>query len=326
MKIACLTFTQQGILLAEQLKEKFDAPVELFTKQNYQEHLSAIFTTFQGIVFIASTGIAVRLSAPYLQDKSRDPAIVVVDDLGRYAISLVSGHLGGANVLAEKVAVLLACQPIITTASDGRGIEAIDLFAQKHGLAIESLHDVKIITGMMVDGKTLKLVSEIQASIVYPYLVESLEDAEGCLYITSQEPVLCDLPHCILRPKNLLLGIGCRKGKTDREILDAIAQVFIQHNLSLKSIRSIATIELKKDEPGILESCQALEAELRIFTADEIRQVQDRFSGSPFVQSQVGVSAVSEPCAYLSGGDIIVEKTAIDGITIAVAKGNDGVV
>ena len=271
-------------------------------------------------MFIASTGIAVRLSAPYLQDKSHDPAILVVDDLGRYAISLVSGHLGGANKLAEKIADLLACQPIITTASDGRGIEAIDLFAQKQGLIIESMQDAKVLTGMMVDGKALKLVSEIQMSIAYPYLVERFEDAEACLYVTSQEPIHCDLPHCILRPKNLALGLGCRKGKTDREILNVITQVFERHHLSRESIRSIATIELKKDEPGILESCRALGAELRIFTAAEIRQVQDRFSGSPFVESQVGVSAVSEPCAYLSGGNIIVGKTAIDGITIAIAK------
>lgn len=322
LKIACLTFTRQGALLAKHLAVKLDDSVELFTKQNYKKQLPMIFTEFQGIVFIASTGIAVRLSAPYLQDKSRDPAIVVVDDLGRYAISLVSGHLGGANRMAEKIAGVLACQPIITTASDGRGIEAIDLFAQKHELVIESLHDVKVLTGMMVDGKTLKMVSEIQALISYPHLVENIEDAEGCLFVTSQEPVHCDLPHCILRPKNLALGLGCRKGKTGREILDAIAQVFEQQHLSLKSIRSIATIELKKDEPGILESCQVLGTKLRIFTADEIRQVQDRFSGSPFVQSQIGVSAVSEPCAYLSGGEIIVGKTAIGGITIAVAKLN----
>ena len=306
--------------MAKHLAKKIDNPVTLFTKESYKEQLPSIFEKFQGIVFIASTGIAVRLSAPFLHDKSRDPAIVVVDDFGRYAISLVSGHLGGANKLAKKVAGVLACQAIITTASDNRGIEAIDLFAQKHGFIIESMQDVKTLTGMMVDGKALKLMSEVKTALAYPHLVEDLEDAEGCIYVTSQETVQCELPHCILRPKNLNLGIGCRKGKPGSEILTAIKQVFKLHNLSLKSIRSIATIERKKDEPGILENCQTLGAELRIFTADDIQLVQDRFSGSSFVESQVGVSAVCEPCAYLAGGEIIVEKTAIDGITIAVAK------
>ena len=306
-------------MLARRLAEKLDEQVELFPKQNYKEHLPTIFSEFQGIVFISSTGIAVRLSAPYLKDKTRDPAIVVVDDLGRYAISLVSGHLGGANKLAEKIADVLACQPIITTASDGRGIEAIDLFAQKHGLIIESMQDVKMLTGMMVDGLEIQIISEVDVSINYQHLVE--EDPAGCIYVTSQERVECDLPHCLLRPKNLALGLGCRKGKSSREILDAITRVFQEHHLSVKSICSIATIELKKDEPGILDACQTLGAELRIFAPDEIRQVQDRFSGSLFVESQVGVSAVSEPCAYLSGGDLIIGKTAINGITIAVARG-----
>ncbi|PID58847.1 cobalt-precorrin 5A hydrolase [candidate division KSB3 bacterium] len=320
MKIACFTFTRQGSLLAEKLAEDLGDPVELFTKEHYKAQLPRVFEEFQGIIFISSTGIAVRLSAAFLQDKTCDPAIVVVDDLGRYAISLLSGHLGGANRLAEKIAGVLACQPIVTTASDGRGIEAIDLFAQRHGFIMESMQDVKVLTGMMVDGKALKLLSEVQTSFNYPHCVDKMEDAEGCIYISSQTAFPCELPHCVLRPKNLAVGIGCRKGKSVNEILKALEQVFARHYLSLKSIRLMATIDVKKDEAGILAACEMLGAELRIFRADEIQQVQEQFAGSEFVESQVGVKAVSEPCAFLAGGDILVGKTAIDGITIAVAK------
>ncbi len=318
LKIACLAFTESGIRLAENIQSNFSDQVDLFTKGNYKKHLMRIFEEYQGIVFLSSTGIAVRLSAPFLRDKTRDPAVVVVDDLGRYAISLISGHLGGANALTRQIADILRCQPIITTASDGRGFEALDLFAQKHGLVIENLHDLKVIAGMMADGKPIRVISEISPRIDYPHVVGA--EAEGCIYVTSQNMVTSDLPYCVLRPKNLHIGIGCRKGKSTQAILDAISRVFREHHLSLKSLRSLATIEAKRSEVGILEAGKQLGVTMRIFSYEEIHQVQDRFASSRFVRTAIGVTAVSEPCAYLAGGKIIVGKTAIHGITIAVAK------
>ncbi len=318
MKIACLTFTRKGQQIAARIQSGFDGEVALFTKHNYKQHLSGIFEESDRIIFISSTGIAVRLSAPYLKDKTRDPAIVVVDDLGRYAISLISGHLGGANDLANKVADILNCQPVITTASDGRGIEAVDLFAKRYNLMIEDLKDVKILTAMMVDERSIMVVSEIETALNYHHLVQ--EQPEGYIYVTSQEQIRCDVPFCVLRLKNLNIGIGCRKGKTQEEIVNAIKHVFQTHNLSLKSIRSLATAAAKKDEPGILKTCELLGAKLHIFSNDDIHAVQDQFAASPFVQSTIGVTAVCEPCAYLAGGEIIIPKTAMNGITIAVAR------
>jgi cobalt-precorrin 5A hydrolase len=281
-------------------------------------HLHPIFQEYDGIVFISATGIAVRLSAPFLQDKTLDPAIVVVDDLGRYAISLVSGHLGGANDLAQVLAHILDCEPIITTASDGRGLEAIDLFAKRHGFLIENMRHAARITTLMVEGAPIQLLSEVPASIHYHNLVD--EAPAACIYVTSQNSVDCDLPHCLIRPRILNVGIGCMRGKTKEGILRAIAQVFQDHNLTINSIKAIATIEIKKDEPGILETCETLGCELKIYTTDQIKQVQHLFSQSQFVQSQIGIPAVCEPCAYLAGGEIIVKKTALDGVTVAVAR------
>lgn len=323
-KIACFTFTQSGEQIAATIRAAFrtlgsgETQVDIFTKSDYKEHLHDIFQEYTGIVFISSTGIAVRLSAPFLQDKTRDPAVVVVDDLGRYAISFVSGHLGGANELVQKIAKVLNCQPIITTASDGRGIEAVDLFAKRNNLFIEHLNDTKIITAMMVEGHPIRLISEIDARIGYDNIVD--DNPAGCIYITSQNQVNCDIPYCILRPQNLNVGLGCRKGKTQEEILKAIKQVFQEHNLNLNSIKAIATIDVKKDEAGILGTCEALQCELHFYTRKDIKQVQHHFSTSQWVQSTIGVSAVCEPCAYLAGGELIVRKTVIDGITLAVAK------
>jgi cobalt-precorrin 5A hydrolase len=326
--IACIAFTQNGERLAEKVRRAFDGAVDVLTKDSYKAELPQVFETFDGIVFIASTGIAVRLSAPFLQDKTRDPAVVVVDDLGRYAISLISGHLGGANALAEEIASFLGCQPIITTASDGRGFEAVDLFAQRNHLIIENPEDAKTITAMMVDEQPcsammvdeqpITLKSEIPVIWNYPYFVE--QGTAGYVYITSQHSIVCDLPYCILRPRNLNVGIGCRRGKTHDEILAAIKQVFQVHNLSLKSIKALATVDIKRDEQGLIEAGDTLQRPIKCYTKEEIQQVQHRFAASAFVQSTIGISGVCEPCAYLAGGEIIVGKTVINGITIAVAK------
>lgn len=317
-KTACITFTRNSSELAEKIRAGLNGEVEILTKETYKSALPRIFATCDGIVFIASTGIAVRLCAPFLQDKTHDPAIVLIDDLGRYAISLLSGHLGGANALAQEIAAILGAQPIITTASDGRGFEAVDLFAQRNHLIIENLKDVKTMTAMMVDEQPITLVSEISVTWNYPYFVE--QQAVGYVYVTSQQMVICDRPHCILRPQNLHIGIGCRRGKPLEGILTAISQVFQSHNLSLKSIKILATIDIKQSEQGLVEASKTLNCPLQFYSKEEIQQVQQRFAVSPLVQAKIGVTGVCEPCAFLSGGELIVGKTAINGVTIAVAK------
>ena len=318
MKLAGIFFSSDGEALAKRLQTNFEGQVSLFSKKNYKENLNRIFEDFSGIVFFSSIGIAVRLSAPFIKNKTVDPAIVVVDDMGRYAISLLSGHLGGANELAERTASILGCSPIITTASDGRGFEAVDLFAVRNGLVINCMDRAKQITAMMVEGKKIGLRANYPIKINYPNLDEN--EAKGWIYVTSRIDVNCDKPFVLLHPKVLNVGIGCKRGKSKDSILSVLRHVFQEHHLSLSSIKSISSIELKKDELGLLEACRELNQELKIFTADAIISVQDRFTASSFVSSIVGVTGVCEPCAFLAGGEIIVPKTASDGVTIAVAE------
>lgn len=321
MKCACIAYTKAGEAVAKRIKDGI-GDVTIFKNSGYDGGIKSImgyiFESYGRIVFVCAAGIAVRMTAPYLKDKTKDPAVVVVDDMGRYAISLLSGHIGGANELAGEVAGILGAEAVITTASDIRSIESVDMFAKRYGLEIENMKDVKDITAIMVNGGAINFVSEIKASINYGNISES--EYEGCILITSKEKVQCSKLFCILRPKNLNIGLGCRRGKSKEEILKAVQEVFKANNLSIKSVKSVSSIDIKKNETGIIEACEALACRFNIFSAKDIRPVEDRFDKSPFVESVVGVSSVAEPCACLAGGKLIVKRTAYDGVTVAVAR------
>ncbi len=327
MKIACVTYSDQGKQIADKLQKQIPCEVTIFTPQNVDGKLcskiASIFKAYDGIVFICAVGIAVRVIAPHINHKMKDPAVVVVDGLGRFSISLLSGHVGGANQLAEEVSVCIGAMPIITTASDGRGIEAIDMFAKHNDLKMENLVDAKNLTAMMIREKKIKLISDRPITIGYPHIVDDGE--EGRIYVSpyvdrkSESPV----PYCVLRPRCLYIGLGCRKGKSKESILDAIKEVLDKNNLSIHAVKALATIEAKKDEPGIIAACEQFGWELMIFQKEEIDAVAHQFTVSTFVHQQMGVTAVSEPCAYLAGGNVIVPKTAISGVTVAIAKENN---
>jgi cobalt-precorrin 5A hydrolase len=250
--------------------------------------------------------------------KAVDPAIVVVDDLGRFSISLVSGHIGGANELALRLSEILGCQPIITTASDVRAIEAIDMFAKTNGLFIESLEDAKKLTAMMIENKRIKLISEVKLQLGYDNISDS--DYEAVVIVSSRQRMSTEKPYCILRPRNINIGIGCRRGKTKSEILTAINEVFDRYDVSKRSIKAIGTVDIKSNELGIIEACQELGCDMKIFDTESISKVESLFATSDFVRSKIGVSSVCEPCAHLLGGRLLVPKTIINGITIAVTK------
>lgn len=318
MKLACITFTVSGHMLAEKLKDSGCFEVDIFDKYSYKAQLESIFDRYRYILFISSTGIAVRLSASFLVHKAVDPAIVVVDDLGRFSISLVSGHLGGANGLALKLSEILECQPVVTTATDGRAIEAIDVFAKTNGLLIESLEDAKIITAMMLENKAIMVESEVKLQPGYSNISDT--DYEAVVFVSSRQRVFSEKPFCILRPRNINVGIGCKRGKYKEEILKAINEVFDSHGISIKSIKAIGTIDIKADETGIIDACKALDCSMRVFDRETIGKVEKEFTPSAFVKFITGVSSVCEPCAHLLGGRLIISKTIVNGITIAVSK------
>ena len=307
MKVACLYFSAYGRNIADYLRQHLEGDISLYSKSTYKEALPKLFAEYQAIIFISATGIAVRCSAPFLKDKSVDPAVIVIDDMGKYIISLLSGHLGRANQLTNTIAALLDAEPVITTASDNRGIDAVDMFAEKYGLTIENMDDAKLITAMMVDGRLIRLIAPKEYRLNYPHINDQKYD--GTIIVSSG-----------LRPKVFHVGIGCRRGKAKSEIIAAISSIFVKYKLALKSIKTIASIELKKDETGILEAARLLNAKTHFFPVSEIQNVQSRFEPSSFVESITETTSVCEPCAHLSGGHFVVRKQVVDGITIAVTK------
>jgi len=321
MKCAVISFTDAGERMAKTISQRIPKK-DIYSNKEYpagvKYEIGAIFEEYNRIVFVCAVGIAVRLIAPYIKDKTRDPAVVVVDDLGRYAISLLSGHLGGANDLAREIAEAIGAPAVITTASEGRGIEAVDMFAQRCGLVIENMEDAKTITSIMVNGGTLRVISEINQQINYPRISDTGYD--GCLFITSRTAISCDQPYCVLRPKNLTVGVGCRKGKSKDDILNAIYTVFKENDLSIKSIDCLASIDLKKEEQGLIQACEELGCDFKTFTKEQINSVQQSFAGSPFVKGAVGVGCVCEPCTYLASVEIIVGKRSLDGVTVSVGR------
>nr|WP_300005461.1 cobalt-precorrin 5A hydrolase [Tissierella sp.] len=332
MKLACFSFSEKGYNLGKQISKQFykEYSIQHFHNSQVEGGIKKIlpwaWQQYDGLIFIAATGIAIRLINPYIDHKTKDPAVIVIDDLGRYVISMLSGHIGGANFLAEALAQQINALPIITTASDGRGIESLDLFAKNNNYFIEDMNSITPLAAMMVNGKRIGFFSEDKVQLDYDNLVnlQSLNDIDenlqGLIIVSSKLIKDLKLPHIILRPKNINIGIGCRRGVESHRIIEAIEKTLIDLNLSNKSIGSIGTVEVKKDEVGLIEAASYYKQSLKIFTIEDISRVEDRFEKSQFVKDTIGVYSVSEPVAYLLGGELITRKAKHNGITISVAK------
>ncbi len=283
------------------------------------------------LVCIMAAGIVVRHIAPLLQGKDRDPAVVVVDEGGRFAISLLSGHLGGANALARQVAAALGGTPVITTATDVQGIPALDVLAAQAGLIIENLGGVKEVSMALLSGQPVRLVdpeARLQASLAdYEHLFQGERDLDAALAGTPRPTVYVgweERPWPVgwlrLRPQNLIAGVGCHRGTPAEDIVDFLQTIFWQAGLSLLSLKALATVAAKKDEPGLREAARRLNVELLWFTAEEL---QDIPVPHPSWQAarHVGTKSVSEAAALKAGpGTLLVPKRKSANITVAVAR------
>ena len=306
--------------------------------KDLQAFTAAIFQLFNAIIFVAATGIAVRMIAPSLRNKKTDPAIITVDDTGRFAVSLLSGHQGGANDLTEQIAAGIGALAVITTATDRRHLLAFDLLARRRGWSLEHAEDMKKISAAQLEGKEIFIYSDLPFAPgrakklelpPYSRLVTastSLASAHhGVVFLTNQQnlPSLHPrLPFIIIRPRNIVAGIGCRRGIPAAAIITALKEALREAGRVPEGLLALATIELKGDEKGLREAANLLKVPLYIFSSKEIQKVENLFSASVFVRQHAGVGAVAEPCAYLgsSGAEIILGKKAGSGITVALAE------
>lgn len=333
MKLACLSFTDKGYVLGERISN-IENPkyfIEHFANSKLEggvrDFLKISWSRYDGFIFISATGIAVRMINPYIKSKTTDPAIIVVDDMGSYSISLLSGHLGGANEIAKFIGKKISAIPVITTSSDNRAIDSLDMFAKRNNFHMEDMDSITKITAMMVNEKRIGLYTEVAHDLNYDHIekinnLNSIDQTlDGIIIISSMlDLASIPIPYTVLRPKNINIGIGCRLGIDTEQIIEAIAASLRDKNISIKSIRAMATVEVKKHEIGIIKAAEHFRCPLKIFTIEEIKEIEDMFQKSEFVKDTIGVYSVSEPCAYLLGGDLVTRKARYNGVTISIAR------
>lgn len=328
MEYAVITFTEQGDKIADKLASSFN--IDLYSKKkqsdfNFKEVSKKVMESYSAIIFISSTGIAVRAIAPHIKSKDMDPAVLVIDNSCNYVISLLSGHLGGANEFTLEVSKCLMAQPIITTATDNLGITAPDMIAKDNGLIIEDLKKAKDIAALLVEGKRVGFFDEkgiVQTPAGYS---SNLDDISGLLYVGSSESINRHLhghivPTLKLIRSDIVLGIGCRKDFSSEKMQQTVLRVLKEYNIDNRAIKSVSTVEVKKDELAIRELVGYLKCQLKIFTMEDIRPIQHKFEGSDFVEKTIGVRAVSEPCVELSGARIISSKMKLEGMTLCIGQ------
>jgi cobalt-precorrin 5A hydrolase len=339
--IKILALTPQGAALARRLSRGLPGasawlpqaqagePGDV-TFSRLADALGQAFQRGENLVCIMAAGIVVRSIAPYLTGKDTDPAVVVVDEAGRFAISLLSGHLGGANDLARRVAEVLGGTAVITTATDVAGLPALDVLAAAHGLAIENLAGVRPIHMALLEGRAVRMVDPqgiLSGDLAaYPELFRWEPDLDRALrgrgpavYVGFRER---DWPPewLRLRPQNLVAGMGCHKGTPGDELAAFITATFHRAGLSLLSLKALATIEAKKDEPGLRQAARSLGVEFLWFTATELENIPVP-NPSPAVARHMQVASVSEAAALKAGGvELILTKQKAPNATLAVAR------
>lgn len=330
MKTVLFCFSGNGARLAEKLREQLQLPPEnvhtvpkYAGKYGFRAHerlsdaMGTLFAENEALIFISAAGIAVRLIAPYIRSKAEDPAVLVIDDQGRFVIPVLSGHLGGANALAEKIAPLIGALPVVTTATDGAGRFSCDAWAAQHHCALSSLKTAKKVSAAILGGD-VPVSSETPLPAVLPKGLVRGEAGPLGIYIGIREQQPFDETLRLI-PRILTLGIGCRRGTGKDVILSAVRTVLGANGIDIRSVAAVASIDVKKDEAGLLQAAEALNAELFFFSADELNAVPGDFEESAFVRKTVGTGNVCERAAVLAGGTRIINKTAVDGVTVAAA-------
>lgn len=354
MKLLLISCSQNAYVLSGKLEEllkkemdceiisgvKCNALPYVSMEESIKEFVGKWFYQVDAILFICATGIAVRSIAPYLTHKSKDPGVLVMDERGKYCISLLSGHMGGGNLLTEKIARMVNAIPVITTATDIENKFSVDTFAKEWDLTIENWNLAKQVSVAVLEEKPIGFISYNAGDEAGISLIKQLE---GALMDKAQGAVKKDAPgdinlsidyrmktghdnNCLcLIPKVLALGIGCKKNTSLEQVRIAVRKSFQENNLYEAAIFKLASIDLKKEEPALIAFCHERKIPFITFSSEELLEVKGDFASSSFVESVTGVDNVCERSALAAcgecGGRILVKKTVYDGVTIAVAIG-----
>lgn len=298
-------FAGEGLLALEQ-------PLSDWTKEQ--------FTRREGLVFVGACGIGVRAIAPYVRDKFSDPAVVAVDQQGRFAVPLLSGHVGGGNALARQVAAICGGCAVVSTATDLSGCFAVDSWAKSQGLCILDRREAKEISARLLEGEPVGFCSRLPWNGRLPEGLEQSSALPWGICVTldpGDRPFLHTLR---LIPQTLVLGIGCRKEVEPQVLRQFVLDHLAEKGLPLEAVREVATLDRKAEEPALLRLCAEFGWPLTAATPQQLQEVEGTFSSSAFVQQVTGVDNVCERAAvWRSGGELLLPRQAGGGCTLAVA-------
>ncbi|MCI8505546.1 MAG: cobalt-precorrin 5A hydrolase [Lachnospiraceae bacterium] len=355
MHLAVISFTERGGKLNRSLCEDFQRqgiPVDSFEKrkgtevpseaggevspklvtERLGEWTGRAFGAYDGLIFVGACGIAVRAIAPFLKDKFTDPAVVTVDEGAGFVVSLLSGHVGGANDLCRRVAEALGAVPVISTATDVNGRFAVDVFAKHNGLGILDRGLAKEVSAAVLSGKKIPffsaqpLLGEPPEELIVFEKEDEFWRESGIKIAVSERRLLAGEGSAgvlYLVPKTVTAGMGCRRGTEQAKLRRALEQAFSEAGIFPEALKGIATIEKKKDEEGLTGLAAELEVPFSWYTKEELLALSGEFSYSDFVEKTVGVGCVCERAAVLGsgGGSLLFPKQATEGITLAAARG-----
>lgn len=351
-------YTKCSRYTAEDLKvQRVKESLQVWTAQRMAEG--------DALLFIGACGIAVRAIAPNLTDKLHDVPVLVMDEEGQYVIPILSGHVGGANELARELADLMDARPVITTATDVQKKFAVDLFAKRNHLEIMNKDGIAKVSAKALAGEQLTIAVRVKnIEFCHPKFCEVREEdfteaenqllREASMHKQDQEacgvepplrliPYVKDQPVDIvvsemqdnknaliwLRPRRYVVGMGCRKNKDTEELLAFYQETLEQAMVEPGEVYALASIDKKKDEPGLLAISERMRIPFFTYTAEELNRVGECVHSSEFVKAQVGVDNVCERAAFAGcgvSGWLIYEKHAFDGMTIAIAERNWSVI
>lgn len=333
MNIAVIAVSPQGITIAEQLKAEWQEQLTIFSThqhssvesiRNIKEHVDAHFGDYSAWVFIGAMGICIRTIAEHVQHKYHDPAVINIDSTGCFVVSVLSGHVGGANELTEHIASLLGAQAVVSTQTDNTGLWALDLFSRKYGWAqVNNMGGLNKPIALYTNGKPTALLLEVRDKFTLElerthaehvdiyYKREDLDESKYELILVVSPRVYETSKPCIQYiPKSLALGLGCRYQCAPKDIPEYICNEIRRLGYYPEAIKRIGTIDLKKDEPLLKEMLQLLSIEeADIYTSEDLAPVEIK-NPSDYVFKVTGVYGVAESASRLSArmGSIVIEK------------------
>ncbi len=296
MKLHAISFTKAGFSLSQ----KISCDSSVFIRDvALSDWVKTHFKKGNCLIFIGAAGIAMRALAPFIKDKKEDPAVIVIDEKGSFVIPLLSGHIGGANETARLIAAKLGAQAVLTPASDVNGLPAIDEFAARKGLIINSMELAKKFAVQMLE-----------------YSSDSAKEHEAPSFSVSIHSKNDSLN---LIPSWVILGAGCKKGRSAGEFEAFLRQTLDFHKIDIRSIQKIASIDLKKNENAFVSLAESLKIPFVTFSAGELNEISQKVTPSDFVSEITGTDNVCERSVFAAGAEeLIVPKTSFNGMTLAL--------